>query len=110
MDTTMDSRDRNELEEFLEELVLHVERLEDVDTLLEILRTLKYDRVERAREYRASADFRVEHLDRYDIFKIYPNQFERVAFVRGAENARKVMQHFNARGDAVYFLHQSDGG
>jgi len=108
MDTTMDSRTRNGLEGFFEELALHVERLEDVDAVLEILGGLRHQRIEQARESRASADSGVEQLDRYDIFKIYANQFERVAFVRGAENARKVLLHFNARGDAVYFLHQSD--
>jgi hypothetical protein len=108
MDTTMHSRTRNGLEGFLEELALQVQRLEDLDAVLEILRTLRDERIERARESRASADSGVEQLDRYDIFKIYANQFERVAFVRGAENARKVLLHFNARGDAVYFLRQSD--
>lgn len=108
MDTTMDSRTRNGLEGFLEELALHVERLEDVDAVLEILRSLRHQRIESARESRASTDSGVEQLDRYDIFKIYANQLERVAFVKGAENAKKVLLHFNARGDAVYFLRQSD--
>jgi hypothetical protein len=108
MDTMMDSRTRNGLEGFLEELALHVERLEDVDAVLEILRSLRRERIERARESRASADSEVEQADRYDIFKIYANQFERVAIVRGAENARKALVHFNVRGDAVYFLHQAD--
>ena len=110
MDTTMDSRTRNGLEGFFEELALHVERLEDVDAVLEVLRSLRHERIEKARESRASADSGVDQLDRYDIFKIYANQFERVAFVRGAENARKALLHFNARGDAVYFLHPSDVG
>jgi hypothetical protein len=41
MDTTLDSQDRNELEEFLQELVLHIERPGEMDVLVGILQEIK---------------------------------------------------------------------
>lgn len=110
MDTMMNSKGRDELEEFLMELVLHVENPEDVDTFLEILKYLQDERVRRARESAIPAHPRVTDSSRYDIFKISPDEVARVAFVRGAENARKVVLEFHARGDGVYFSRQADAG
>jgi len=110
MDTMMNSRDRNELEEFLTELVLHVENLEDLDTFLEVLKYLQDERVRRARESGNPAHPRVADSCRYDIFRISADEVARVAFVRGAENARKLVLDFHARGDGVYFFREAESG
>lgn len=110
MGTMMNSRGRNELEEFLTELVLHVENLEDVDTFLEVLKYLQDERVRRSRESGNPVHPRAADSNRYDIFRISPDEVVRVAFVMGAENARKLVLDFHARGDGVYFYLEADVG
>jgi hypothetical protein len=110
MDTTLDSQDGNGLEEFLQELVLHIERPEEVDTLRGILKDIKDPGVQTTQacdwlECRANAD-----SSRYEIFRLCPNRIVRIGFVRGAENAKKVIPHLNALGNGLYFLHQSSSG
>jgi len=101
MKTAREFRHRKELEEFLQELVLQVEKPEEADRLLGILKNLN-DSGEMPRG--AAHDGR-----RYDIFKLCPDRIERVGFVRGADNATRMLPHLNALGDAVYFLHHFDG-
>lgn len=110
MDTTLDSQDKNGLEEFLQELVLHIESPEEVDTLRGILRDIRDSGVQTTQEgdwltCRADAD-----SSRYDIFRLCPNRIVRIGFVRGEENAKKVIPHLNALGNGLYFLHQSSPG
>lgn len=109
MDTTLDSQDRNELEAFLLELVLHVERPEEVDTVLGILRDLKDGTLEMAQESSPPAARAPSDSRRYDIFKLCPDRIERIGFVRGESNATRMLPHLNSLGDALYFLHHFDG-
>jgi hypothetical protein len=110
MDTALDSQDRSELEAFLEELVRHVERPEEVDAVLEILRDCKGGGVlETANESGPAAGRTTADSRRYDIFKLCPDRIERVGFVRGERNATRMLPHLNALGDALYFLHHFDG-
>lgn len=95
------------LEEFLEDLISHEDRPQQVDVLLEILKELKDAGIKSARR-RASPPARIDsRLDRYDIFKMYPDRIVRIGFVRGAENARRVLPSLNSVGDSFYFLHGS---
>ena len=96
-----DSHQKEELGGFLQELVLNVERPEDAEALLGILKELGGGG-ETPRS--AASDWR-----RYDIFKLSPERIERIGFVRGADSAMRMLPHLNALGDAVYFLHHFDG-
>jgi hypothetical protein len=108
MATTRDSQERKELEEFLRELVLHVEHPEDVDTLLGILKELEDANLRMAERQGSRANRRSAVPGRYDIFKMSPELIVRVGFVKGAENAKMIMVCLNTLGDGVYFLRRSD--
>jgi len=110
MESTLDSQNRRELEEFLQELVLYVDSPEEVDALLGILREIKETNIETQQLEAASTEVeRMEVLlDRYDIFKVYPDRVVRIGFVRGIENASRVRPGLNSMRDSVYFLHESD--
>jgi hypothetical protein len=97
-----------ELEEFLRELVLHIEHPEDVDTLLGILKELEDANRNMAEKRGSQANGRSAVPGRYDIFKMSPERIVRVGFVRGAENAKMIVPCLNSLGDGVYFLHESD--
>lgn len=105
----MDSEDRQALEEFLQELVLQVDQPEAVDVLLGILRELKDNSVEPSHMGPSHIDRAEILLDRYDIFRMEADRIVRVGFVRGAENAKKVMPSLNSLGDDLYFLYETDG-
>ena len=108
MDNGLNSDDREELGRFLQELVLNVERPEDAEALLGILKDHRDDG-QAARNASASILGDVSDPRRYDIFKLCPDRIERIGFVRGADNAMRMLPHLNALGDAVYFLHHFDG-
>ena len=108
MDKGLESHDREELGGFLQELVLNVERLEDAETLIGILKDLK-DGGETAQTTASEAKDGRPDRRRYDIFKLCPDRIERIGFVRGADNAMRMLPHLNALGDALYFLHHFDG-
>jgi len=97
------------LEKFLQDLVLQVDQPGAVDALMEVLKELKNVNVvpvhKRVTKH-ASGDLQ---LGRYDIFKMYPDRIVRIGFVRGAENAKRVLPSLNSIGDSVYFLHESGG-
>jgi hypothetical protein len=95
--------------DFLQDLVLQVDRPEEVDVLLEILNHLKDTNAETDRA-RALRQVRTEmFLDRYDIFRMYPDRIVRIGFVKGAENAKRVLPGLNSFRGSVYFLHGSGG-
>ena len=108
MDKGLDSHVREELGGFLQELVLNVERQEDAETLIGILKDLK-DGSETVRDAAPGTQGATSDGRRYDIFKLCPDRIERIGFVRGADNAMRMLPHLNALGDAVYFLHHFDG-
>lgn len=110
MKSALESKNRQALEEFLQELVLHVERPEDVDALLGVLRELRDTDVETpSLQTGLDEDPRMAVLmDRYDIFKMHSDRVVRIGFVRGVENARRVRPGLNSMRDSVYFLHESD--
>jgi len=98
--------ERQELEQFLEELVLHVERPEDIETLLEILKTLK-DAESDAQHFSVHWSRVRPQLDRYDIFRMSRDRIVRIGFVRGAEYARRVLPGLQSLEGRIYFLHES---
>jgi hypothetical protein len=110
METTLDSRNEENLEQFIQDLILNVDRPEQVGLLLEILQEIHHSRTEPAQK-RVSRPARVEaRLGRYDIFKMYPDRIVRIGFVRGVENAKRVLPGLNSTGESVYFLHDSTLG
>ena len=110
MESTLDSRNQQNLEQFLQDLILNVDRPEQIGLLLEILQEISHPRSETPHK-RASQPARVEtRSDRYDIFKMYPDRIVHIGFVKGAENARRVLPSLNSLGDSVYFLHDSSLG
>jgi len=103
----LDSQNRQNLEDFLQDLITHSDRPEQVDLLLEILNELHQEGSELT-EQQASETTEVRvRFDRYDIFKMYPDRVVRIGFVRGMENAKRVLPGLNSLGGSVYFL--SDG-
>ena len=110
MESTSDSRNQQNLEEFIHDLIVHVDRPDQIDLLLDILQELNHARSEPSPK-RLSRPDRVEaRLDRYDIFKMYPDRIVRIGFVKGVDNARKVLPSLNSLGESVYFLHDSNPG
>ncbi|HXX45104.1 MAG TPA: hypothetical protein VEJ38_10260 [Candidatus Acidoferrales bacterium] len=106
----MDSRNEQNLEQFIQDLILNVDRPEQVGLLLEILQEIHHSKNEPAQK-RVSRPARVEaHRDRYDIFKMYPDRIVRIGFVKGVENAKRVLPSLNSLGESVYFLHDSTLG
>jgi len=107
MNSLSDSRNRQMLEEFLQDLIVHSERPGEVDLLVELLEELRQAEREPQRQ-QTSASLRLGvRSDRYDIFKKYPDRVVRIGFVRGVENARRVLPGLNSRGGTTYFLHGS---
>jgi hypothetical protein len=110
MESTLDSRNQQNLEEFIQDLIVHVDRPDQVDLLLDILQEINHAGSEPPQK-RVSRPARVEaRLDRYDIFKMYPDRIVRIGFVKGVDNARKVLPSLNSLGESVYFLHDSSLG
>ena len=110
MESTLDSRNQQNLEKFLQDLILNVDRPEQVGLLLDILQEISHARSEPQQKH-ASRPARGEpRLDRYDIFKMYPDRIVRIGFVKGVENARRVLPSLNSLGGSVYFLHDSSLG
>jgi len=110
MESTLDSRNQQNLEKFLQDLILNVDRPEQVGLLLDILQEISHARSEPQQKH-VSRPARAEpRLDRYDIFKMYPDRIVRIGFVKGVENARRVLPSLNSLGDSVYFLHDSSLG
>jgi hypothetical protein len=107
MDSTRKSSDNGSLEQFLEDLILHIDQPEQVDLLLEILKEIKSTTAGPARAGTQRSPQAEVRADRYDILKIYPHRIARLGFVKGAENARRVSPSLPALGDCVYFLHES---
>jgi len=106
METTIDIRNRK-LEDFLQELILDIDRPEAIDLLLEILTELKKRSFGAKQTPRCRNTPRAASPDRYDIFRIYPDLVVRIGFVKGAENAKRVLPGLHALGGNLYFLHQS---
>jgi len=109
MNSTKKSNQKDSLEEFLQEFVLQIDQPEQVDLLLEILKELR-SITERSSAAPAQGRRQAEaRADRYDILKMYPDRIARIGFVKGAENARRMLSSLPALGDSVYFLHESRG-
>jgi hypothetical protein len=94
-------------EEFLQELILDIDRPEAIDLLLEILAELRKRSFGAKQTPQCRNTPRTASPDRYDIFRIYPDRVVRIGFVRGAENAKRVLPGLHALGGNLYFLHQS---
>lgn len=106
MDSTRRPDKTGSLEDFLEELILEVDKPEQIDLILDILKEIRSvpDRPAAAGiERNATKEARAE---RYDILKTYPDRIARIGFVKGAENARRVLRELRSLGASVYFLHQ----
>jgi len=99
--------ENRQLEEFLEELVLHIDRPEAIDVLLGILTELKRSSFETNQKQPGQGTPAGASPDRYDIFKMSPDRIVRIGFVRGAENAKRVLPGLHSLGGSLYFLHQS---
>lgn len=108
MKSAFDSLNKQNLEEFLEDLITNSDRPDQVDLLVEILREIQQAGTELPEEAPAR-DVRVRS-DRYDIFKKYPDRVVRIGFVKGAENAKRVLPGLNSTGESVYFLRDSTLG
>lgn len=109
MDSIRRSHEISSLEEFLEELILQIDEPEQIDVLLDILKEIRSASARPAAagiQRHAKGDARVE---RYDIVKKYPHRIARIGFVKGAENARRMLPGLRSLGSSVYFLHQARG-
>jgi hypothetical protein len=100
---------RESLRDFLEELVLLIEEPEQIELIIEILNEIKSmpDRPAAAGLQRYTNT--EGRADRYDILKKYPHRIARIGFVKGEENARRVLPSLRSLGDSIYFLYVSRG-
>ncbi len=107
MKSISDSANQHALEEFLEDLIVHSNRPDQVDFLLEILQQIRHAGGETVDECTPASQRAELRLDRYDIFKMCPDRIVRIGFVKGAENAKRVLPSLNALGGSLYFVYDS---
>jgi hypothetical protein len=107
MEFLLNGKNHEELEEFLQDLLLHATRPEEIDSLLQLLRTVQRSRTEAALEPLPQDVPQDEIGGRFDVFKINAAGILRIGFVRGIDNAKKILPSLNAVKDGVYFLYDA---
>ncbi len=101
-----DIPNRKAMEHFLQDLILQSQDPLEIATIVEWLDELqKSDSQNNAVQplYENAGD-----AGRFDVFKVNAGGIARIGFVRGADNARKIVNDLNAGCDGDYFLYDAD--
>jgi hypothetical protein len=107
MDSATDSRNQGALEEFLEDLLLHSNRPEQIDLLLEVLRDVQQSNRQALQAESLRSVPPDESGGRFDVFKISEDGILRIGFVRGIDNAKKILPGLNSVRNGTYFLYDA---
>jgi hypothetical protein len=106
MDSATNSRNQAALEEFLEDLLLHSNRPEQIDLLLELLRDVQQSNRQAVQGAGLQSVSRDES-SRFDVFKISEDGILRIGFVKGIDNAKKILPGLNSVRNGAYFLYDT---
>jgi hypothetical protein len=107
MDSATNSRNQGTLEEFLEDLLLHSNRPEQIDLLLEVLRDVQQSNKQSIQAQGLQSVPQDESGGRFDVFKISEDGILRIGFVRGIDNAKKILPGLNSARTGAYFLYDT---
>jgi hypothetical protein len=97
---------RKAMEHFLQDLILESKNPEEIATLFEWLEEVQRSDPKNnvARTLQEEAD----NAGRFDVFKVSAGGVFRIGFVRGADNAKKILSGLNAERNGDYFLYDAD--
>lgn len=110
MEFSMESQNQEMLEGFLQDLILHIDRQEDVEILIEVLETMKRRSQKARRDQRITSALNGKCAGRFDIFKMDSDRIARIGFVKGADNAKMILPGLNSIGITIYFLNDANTG
>jgi hypothetical protein len=107
MEAAASCSNQENLEQFLEELILQSNRPDEIDSLFEALQSVQKSSAKFATIDDANYDPSDGVEGRFDFFKICPDGILRIGYVRGVENAKKILPNLNSQKDGLYFVYDT---
>ena len=103
-------RNQQLLEEFLEDLLPWIDRKQDFDVIIEVLRSMQKTDSLPVRDDMPAQFRKIDDACRFEIFKMQPEGIVWIGYIEGFENAREILSSLNAVKSGVCFLYDNRTG